>query len=206
MKRHESNIHTSGQLRAIAAMYKCGSYQEAAELLGVSTQTLKNHMNTARRLARVEANIDLFRMYWKALAEDQELVSTIGLNPRQIRYRFDEEYRERMKAQAREGMRRMRDRQASGLREHYDRLLATQGNVCAVCGQAEGTRRNRQGAYIRLAVDHDHATGAIRELLCSACNLMLGCAKDDPERLESGARYLRRHAQTTSHKMSGEAA
>ena len=201
-----SEIHTQGQLRVIAAMYKTGSYKEAAELLGLSPQTLKNHLNTARRVARVATNNDLFKMYWKALAEDQELRSTIGLNARQIRYRFDEEYRERMKRQARDGMKKMRDRQAVGVRQHYDRLLATQGNVCAICGQAEGTRRSRSGSYIRLAVDHDHVTGAIRELLCSGCNLMLGCAKDSAERLEAGANYLRKHARSTSHKIDEEAA
>jgi DNA-binding CsgD family transcriptional regulator len=201
-----SEIHTDGQLRVIAAMYKTGSYKDAAELLGLSPQTLKNHLNTARRMARVATNDDLYKMYWKALSEDQELRSTIGLNARQIRYRFDEEYRERMKRQAREGMKKMRDRQAVGVRQHYDRLLATQGNVCAICGQAEGTKRDRSGSYIRLAVDHDHVTGAIRELLCSGCNLMLGCAKDSADRLESGARYLRKHAQATSHKIDREAA
>lgn len=206
MKRHESNVHTHGQLRAIAALYKTGSYAEAADLLGLSPQTLKNHLNTARRMARVSTNAELFRMYWKALAEDQELVSTIGLNPRQIRYRFDEEYRERMRTQAREGMRRKRDRQLEGLREHYDRLLATQGNVCAVCGNGEGSRRGKSGAFIRLSVDHDHVTGAIRELLCSTCNLMLGCAKDDPVRLDAGAAYLRKHARPTQHKNRPEAA
>ena len=202
----DSEIHTQGQLRVIAAMYKTGSYKEAAELLGLSPQTLKNHLNTARRVAQVATNNDLFKMYWKALADDQELRSTIGLNARQIRYRFDEEYRERMKRQAREGMQKMRDRQVVSVRQHYDRLLATQGNVCAICGQAEGTRRNRSGAYVRLAVDHDHETGAIRELLCSACNLMLGCAKDSVERLEAGANYLRKHAQSTSHKIKMKAA
>lgn len=202
----QSDIHTQAQLRAIAALYKTGSYKDAAELLGLSPQTLKNHLNTARRMARVATNTDLFRMYWKALSEDQELLSVVGLNARQIRYRFDEEYRERMRRQARDGMRKMRDRKAEGVRQHYDRLLATQGNVCAICGQAEGSRRTRTGAYIRLSVDHDHASGKIRELLCSTCNLMLGCAKDSTDILESGVAYLRRHAQPTSHNIDEEAA
>lgn len=46
----------------------------------------------------------------------------------------------------------------------YDRLLADQGGGCAVCGKTpEEEGRN-------LAVDHDHATGAIRGLLCGFCN------------------------------------
>jgi DNA-binding CsgD family transcriptional regulator len=205
-ERHESDVHTAQQLRVIAAMYKTGTAKEAGDLLGLSPQTVKNHLNIARRRAGVAATEDLYQMYWRALAEDAELVSTIGLNPRQIRYRFDAEYRERMREQAREGMRKIRDRQAVGLREHYERLLETQGNVCAICGQVEGTRRNRSGGFVRLSVDHDHATGQIRELLCSACNLMLGCAKDDPARLEAAVRYLRRHADGTSHNSREEVA
>ena len=206
MSRRESDVHTTGQLRVIAAMYKTGTYAQAAELLGLSYHTIKNHLHTARRLARVATNEDLYRMYWKALSMDEELVSTIGLNPRQIRYRFDEEYRERMRQQAREGMRKMRNKASVDLKDEYDRLLATQGNICAVCGQAEGARRLKSGSFVRLSVDHDHATGAVRALLCSGCNLMLGCAKDDPERLESGARYLREHAGRTSHNSDRGAA
>jgi DNA-binding CsgD family transcriptional regulator/ribosomal protein L34E len=203
---YESELHTQGQLRVIAAYYKTGSYKDAAELLGLSPQTLKNHLNTARRLARVSTTEELFQMYWKALSEDEELRSTVGLNPRQIRYKYDEEYREKVKRTARVAMRKMRDRKAEGVRAHYDRLLATQGNVCAICGEAEGVRRSRAGSFVRLSVDHDHATGQIRELLCSTCNLMLGCAKDSVERLESGARYLRKHAQVTLHNNEEAAA
>lgn len=48
----------------------------------------------------------------------------------------------------------------------YDALLAAQGGRCAICGARPG-RRN-------LAVDHDHATGKVRGLLCTTCNVKLG--------------------------------
>jgi hypothetical protein len=41
-----------------------------------------------------------------------------------------------------------------------------------------------------MVVDHDHATGAVRGLLCQGCNLALGHAKDSPLRLLAGARYV----------------
>jgi hypothetical protein len=68
----------------------------------------------------------------------------------------------------------------------YERLLASQNGVCAVCRQPSRAR-NRPNLY----VDHNHGTGAIRGLLCSNCNLLLGHADDDPQRLEAAARYLR---------------
>jgi hypothetical protein len=45
-------------------------------------------------------------------------------------------------------------------------VLAAQSACCAICGEACATGR-------RLAVDHDHATGRIRGLLCFRCNTSL---------------------------------
>ena len=47
----------------------------------------------------------------------------------------------------------------------YARLLEAQGGHCALCPNTPKTRR--------LHVDHDHATGAVRGLLCHRCNRAL---------------------------------
>ena len=41
-----------------------------------------------------------------------------------------------------------------------------------------------------LAVDHDHATGAIRSLLCLNCNRAIGALKDDFVLAARAAAYL----------------
>lgn len=52
-------------------------------------------------------------------------------------------------------------------------------NRCAACSATEN-----------LVVDHDHESGAPRGILCGHCNLALGHALDDPERLKALASYM----------------
>ena len=54
--------------------------------------------------------------------------------------------------------------------------LEAQGNVCAACGGPPLDDRP-------LMVDHDHTTGAVREMLCNSCNLTLGVSREDTDRL-----------------------
>ena len=64
--------------------------------------------------------------------------------------------------------------------DDYMRMFDAQNGVCAICGQPELTKHNN-GQVRRLAVDHDHTTGAIRGLLCNNCNNMLGrCRRNQP--------------------------
>lgn len=73
--------------------------------------------------------------------------------------------------------------------EAYDEMLLRQSGLCAICGCGEIARDGR-----RLAVDHCHATGAIRGLLCNRCNRGLGLFKDDVTRVRAAADYLIFHA------------
>lgn len=73
----------------------------------------------------------------------------------------------------------------------YEAMLAAQGGGCAVCRSADP---QEDGGRTAFHVDHNHATGAVRGLLCKPCNLALGYAKDDPHRLRLLAGYLERYA------------
>lgn len=64
-------------------------------------------------------------------------------------------------------------------------MYEQQGKVCLVCKQDGGARR--------LHVDHDHATGKVRGLLCGRCNIGLGYFLDNSERLRAAADYLEAH-------------
>lgn len=60
--------------------------------------------------------------------------------------------------------------------ERYDEIVAFQGGVCAVCRKPETFRhpRSKASGPDRLGVDHCHASGVIRGLLCRRCNGALG--------------------------------
>lgn len=68
----------------------------------------------------------------------------------------------------------------------YQLMHDSQDGKCAICGGAEASGR-------RLAVDHDHRTGAIRGLLCTNCNQGLGKFQDIPDLLRLAAAYLERY-------------
>jgi hypothetical protein len=78
--------------------------------------------------------------------------------------------------------------------EAYDALFERQKGCCSICGlkgKPFGSLGAERGEV--LSVDHDHQTGAVRELLCFNCNNMLGRARDDETILAAGIAYLRRH-------------
>ena len=66
--------------------------------------------------------------------------------------------------------------------EEADAMLTAQDGTCAIC-------RIEPAVH----VDHDHATGRVRALLCFGCNGGLGQFKDDPAALRAAAGYVERH-------------
>lgn len=68
----------------------------------------------------------------------------------------------------------------------YDLLCAFQDGLCAICRRARCTGRSGK----KLAVDHNHDTGAPRGLTCVNCNRFLLGRYDIPA-LERAIAYLR---------------
>lgn len=62
--------------------------------------------------------------------------------------------------------------------------LDSRHNRCEICSSTKN-----------LHIDHDHKTNKVRGLLCQNCNLTVGHAGDDPERLRDLADYLERGAE-----------
>lgn len=62
----------------------------------------------------------------------------------------------------------------------YWSKLKEQDNKCAIC----------QGFMKTINIDHDHATGKVRGLLCTSCNTSLGKFKDNPAILRVAADYI----------------
>ena len=65
--------------------------------------------------------------------------------------------------------------------ETYAWMEHDQDRACASCGDR-----------VELVVDHDHATGKVRALLCSSCNRLIGHAKEEIARLTAAIWYLQK--------------
>jgi 5-methylcytosine-specific restriction endonuclease McrA len=70
--------------------------------------------------------------------------------------------------------------------EHFEAMLQSQGNSCAICGLQFGGGGKGSSPH----VDHDHDTGRVRALLCNNCNFLIGYCREEPATLLSAARYL----------------
>lgn len=77
----------------------------------------------------------------------------------------------------------------------YRALFEAQGGVCAICGEEDTSKPEFAGKLWSLAVDHDHATGKVRALLCARCNWAIGLLRESPEIMENAAAYIREHRE-----------
>jgi hypothetical protein len=99
------------------------------------------------------------------------------------RYATNAEFHERRLEQSRRSRRRLRLKNHFGISlEEYDALLAKQNGACAIC---------KKKSARSLCVDHCHATGLIRGLLCNKCNRGMGFFEDDAARIRAAIAYLK---------------
>lgn len=80
-------------------------------------------------------------------------------------------------------------KQAYGMsHDDYLEILEKQNYKCACCGVD-----NKEAGAKGLVVDHNHTTGAVRELLCHSCNTALGLLKEDTSIVSNLLKYIRKH-------------
>lgn len=68
----------------------------------------------------------------------------------------------------------------------YEILMKRCGGKCQICGSSESKNKTCR----KLPVDHDHASGTVRGLLCAPCNAGIGGFREDFQLLESAVVYL----------------
>lgn len=73
--------------------------------------------------------------------------------------------------------------------QDYLRMFKEQDGCCAICKRRE-TATDKNGKILSLAIDHCHAGGHIRGLLCRQCNVGLGNFQDNITFLKAAIKYL----------------
>ncbi len=66
-------------------------------------------------------------------------------------------------------------------KEQFNDMIDNQNNQCAICNKELSSE---------IHIDHDHATGKVRGILCGKCNKGLGQFDDNVEFLRNAINYL----------------
>ncbi len=77
-------------------------------------------------------------------------------------------------------------------KKQWQAVLHTQNFCCAICESVFVAGRR---SALNACVDHDHATGRLRGLLCRRCNQGIGLLQDSGGVAEKAAAYLKRHGK-----------
>ena len=105
---------------------------------------------------------------------------------------YGKEWRTKNEAKYRRSYRQSRLKKKYGITiEQYEAMAAKQGGKCLACGEVPKGKAHAA----RLHLDHCHASGRLRGMLCYQCNLALGLVKDNIQILEGLIAHLKR----TSH-------
>lgn len=75
----------------------------------------------------------------------------------------------------------------------YNEMLEKQNFICAICNEKETSIDGKTGALRKLAIDHNHKTNELRELLCWRCNSTIGKINEDINLLKKMIVYLEKH-------------
>jgi len=85
----------------------------------------------------------------------------------------------------------MREADIARALDSYEAAVA-----CQICGHDFSKHKK--------CVDHDHETGAFRDILCNACNIGLGGFKDSGALLLNAISYLMKHRASATSATSDD--
>ncbi len=168
---------------------KCGVSKPAKEfyLHQYTRDGLRNACKPcllAQNAERLKKNPDYSKNYRQQnLKRLQEYDRARRKSPedRQAKAAYDRKWRRQTLAERR----RASLRRSYGITlEQYQSMEKQQNHGCAICGKPPEKRA--------LAVDHCHATGKVRGLLCAKHNTGIGLFEDSPELLKAAILYLER--------------
>jgi hypothetical protein len=71
--------------------------------------------------------------------------------------------------------------------EEFDRLVLQSAGKCPICGVTFGTNGLKGDGAV---VDHDHATGKVRGIICNACNRGIGQFSEDTDVMLNAVKWL----------------
>ena len=75
----------------------------------------------------------------------------------------------------------------------YLDMIADQHGKCPICWHELDLEPLCPRSKKAPVVDHDHATGRVRAILCADCNRGLGMFGEDPDTLWAAVRYIIEH-------------
>ena len=155
-----------------------------------------------RRRAEDPEGVTAYQKAWREKNPDKVRAGVIRRRAKACEWarKWRENNREKCRAQHREDSRRQRAKNGEAIQEmdaarrydisieEYRWIQSAANGLCAICGRPE--MRTYKSKTKRLVVDHCHATGRVRGMLCHSCNTMLGMAGDRAEVLQRGIEYL----------------
>ena len=125
-----------------------------------------------------------------------ECVSTTINARRKVLYEEDPEAY--IQAKREKGRRTFRRAGSLLTSDQYHQLVHEQRDKCKICNRIDSRVRN--GRVYNLVIDHDHATGEFRGVICSNCNIALGLFRDNTEVMQVAIDYLKQSRDDTMLK------